>query len=102
MKPDVVTWWREGHPLVSRWTHTEDWSELTWVGHAANAYHRHTRWVRFSWWRYVFESRDRGNKTPFLRVAWCRIKGHPRGEVYFNAGGYEPDHRCKDCSEVIG
>jgi hypothetical protein len=23
-------------------------------------------------------------------------------EVYFNAGGYEPDHRCKDCSEVIG
>jgi hypothetical protein len=34
--------------------------------------------------------------------AWCRARGHPNGSWYFNAGGLEPDGRCKDCGEDIG
>ena len=32
----------------------------------------------------------------------CRIQGHPRGEIFYNAGGLEPDHRCETCGEDIG
>lgn len=32
----------------------------------------------------------------------CRMRGHPNGEIYYNPGGFEPDHRCKDCGEEIG
>lgn len=32
----------------------------------------------------------------------CRWRGHPKGEVYYNPGGDEPDHHCKTCGENIG
>ena len=33
---------------------------------------------------------------------WCRIGGHKCGTIYYNPGGYEPDYRCKNCSDDIG
>jgi hypothetical protein len=32
----------------------------------------------------------------------CRLRGHPRGEVFYNPGGYEPNHDCVDCGEDLG
>ena len=37
-----------------------------------------------------------------LNRLWCRVRGHPPGEIFFNAGGLEPDHRCHGCGEPIG
>lgn len=50
------------------------------------------------WWavaRVFAESRDFQN-------AWCRMRGHPNGMIYYNPGGTAPDGRCKDCGEDIG
>lgn len=50
------------------------------------------------WWevaKVLAGSRDFGH-------AWCRMRGHPSGSWYFNAGGLEPDGRCRDCGEDIG
>jgi hypothetical protein len=97
------TWWAEGRPLVSRWTHSKDGMELTWVAHVADAYHRYTRWVRWSWWSYVLGPRQtpKGWGRPSLAAtAWCRATGH-RGQIYWNPGGLEPDNRCKGCMEEI-
>lgn len=32
----------------------------------------------------------------------CRFRGHPKGEIYWNPGGDEPDHHCSTCGENIG
>jgi hypothetical protein len=56
-------------------------------------------WFTYSWWDYLFE-KPLGER-PLERIV-CRIKGHPRGEVFFNPCGSEPDHRCKDCGDFIG
>jgi hypothetical protein len=95
-----VRWWQEGRPLVSRWTH-DDEQQLTWVGSAANRYHQATRWVRWSWWSYIFMARDSGNTTARPVVWWCRLRGHPAGRVHWNPGGLEPDNRCRNCGEEI-
>ena len=45
---------------------------------------------------------DGANNTLNWTILWCRIKGHPRGIVYFRSWGDCPDTRCKDCGEDIG
>jgi hypothetical protein len=60
------------------------------------------RWFTPSWLSYVFEKRRGGNDTPWLTVIHCRVMGHPNGEVFYNLGGSEPNHHCKDCGEDIG
>jgi hypothetical protein len=81
-----------------------------------NSSDRYAHWVNWpTWgeWRYLFTN-WKGEWTGF-KWAWirlteetkgerliCRIKGHPEGEVYYNPGGLEPDHRCKTCGEEIG
>lgn len=54
------------------------------------------RWFTPSWWRYLFA----GCKgwTNFR----CRARGHPHGVWWHNAGGDEPDMRCKNCDEDLG
>lgn len=96
----IRTWWAEGHPLVDRWTHDEKF-DLTWVGRAANAYYRYIFWLRWSWWSYVLAKRDQTAWGSWLATAWCRMTNH-RGEIFYNPGGLEPDHRCKGCGETIG
>jgi len=48
----------------------------------------------FHWWQLFEETK--------LERLWCRFKGHPKGEVYWNPGGDEPDHHCSTCGENIG
>ena len=40
-------------------------------------------------------------ESPFGRVL-CEMQGHPPGVVWYNAGGYEPDMRCKRCGKDLG
>jgi hypothetical protein len=35
----------------------------------------------------------------YLTTVRCRMRGHPAGQVFFNAGGCEPDESCRDCGE---
>lgn len=40
---------------------------------------------------------------PFSFVAlWCRVKGHPNGAKWYDAGGVEPDMKCVDCGDCLG
>jgi hypothetical protein len=62
-------------------------------------------WPRVLWpwfWQYLFSDLS---GLPFAdkwnRIV-CRWRGHPRGEVYWNPGGDEPNHDCKDCGEDLG
>lgn len=85
------------------------------------------RWFDRGWWAYLFNDlgdvtsakiefeigsriyvyrelpwpRLFGFESVFERVV-CRAKGHPKGEVFYNPGGYEPDHHCQTCGEEIG
>jgi hypothetical protein len=45
-------------------------------------------------------SKSCGWSWPGWRVIWCRMKGHPNGEVYY-CSGLEPDSRCRDCGEHL-
>ena len=53
-------------------------------------------WLKHGRWRFVFTE-----ETRWFRI-WCRIRGHPSGEIYWNPGGDEPNHHCEDCGEEIG
>lgn len=101
-------WWKEGHPIVlyiipDRWCRVEGiGGELNWLGKAVNAYYSWTLWLRWSWWwGFVLRPRDDTTWGSWLATVWCRLRGHP-GEIYWNPGGLEPDHRCKRCGETIG
>jgi len=60
------------------------------------------RWFSICWWLYLFEpASSYYNDTSLWRAVHCRLRGHPRGQVYFNPGGFEPDEHCKDCGDLI-
>jgi hypothetical protein len=54
------------------------------------------RWLTRAWWRHLLA----GCKG--WRHFRCRLRGHPRGVVWYNVGGSEPDMRCRDCGEYLG
>lgn len=76
-------------------------------------------WISWSFWHdYIFapyncwwwiEKREwHGRKPgpqpwkfPGWRTVLCRLKGHPKGPVFFNPGGLEPNPDCWDCGEEI-
>ena len=55
-----------------------------------------SKWFCLGWYRYLLE-----DNTGWRNI-WCRLRGHPMGEIFFNTGGLEPDHRCRNCHEIIG
>lgn len=82
-----------------------------------DSYPNWINWPTWGEWRYLGETGGWGDvpKRRSLKWAWiqltdetkgrrliCRLRGHPNGEIYYNPGGDEPDHRCKDCGEEIG
>lgn len=110
----LVAWWHEGHRIIpDKWVRKgDDFGDLNWLGHALNAYHHHTRWLKPYWWReYVWPAPPRYHRNGKTTYEWgnlnrwevrrCRMKGHPNGIVYYSSG-CEPDTRCKDCGENIG
>lgn len=53
-------------------------------------------WFTISWWKYLLT--DCTGWTNF----WCRVRGHPYGVGWYNAGGLEPDMQCRNCGEDLG
>ena len=53
-------------------------------------------WFTREWWRYLLTG-----ATGFRHIL-CRARGHPSGTVFYNAGGLEPDMRCKNCPNDLG
>ena len=52
-------------------------------------------WFSVPWYQYLFSK-------PFnLTKLWCRIRGHPMGQIYYNPAGLEPDYRCRNCLDEI-
>lgn len=76
-RPGTTAW-------INLWRPFWSWDELRY-------------WLKSGRWRHAFLFEE----TRTYRI-YCRIKGHPNGEIYYNPGGDEPDHRCKDCGEEIG
>jgi hypothetical protein len=37
-----------------------------------------------------------------FRTAWCRLRGHPAGVVFYDPIGTEPDMTCKNCGDNLG
>lgn len=72
-------------PWINLWSPLRDTYEFQW-------------WIRHRrrwWWSDLWE------ETRPERII-CRFRGHPKGMIFYNPGGYEPDGRCKTCGEDIG
>ena len=55
------------------------------------------------WWRYILARRTwRGRDVHLAQVIWCRLRNHPAGVVWYNAGGTEPDMHCRHCGDDLG
>lgn len=63
------------------------------------------RWFDPSWWRYLFNDLPTswwfGEEGRLERIM-CRVRGHPKGEVFYTMYGDEPDHHCQTCGEDLG
>lgn len=44
----------------------------------------------------------RRGELGIIRTAWCRLRGHPAGVVFYNPGGFEPDMHCINCGDDLG
>lgn len=87
-------WW--AYALTGAYDRT--WDDLPWLALPSpiTDWYEWRYWLRTGRWRLTFT-----DETRVYRI-YCRLRGHPRGEIYYNPGGIEPDHRCKDCGEEIG
>jgi hypothetical protein len=100
----ITEWWEMGRPLLPERFYRKNgdlFGELNRLGRFSNAWKHHTRLLRPAYLAWML-SRPEPGCAPYPRVVWCRFRGHPRGEVYYNPGGLEPDHSCRDCGETIG
>jgi hypothetical protein len=60
-------------------------------------------WFTIDWYQYLFYPKNNyQDDVPWHEILVCRLRGHPSGEVYYNPGGFEPDHHCRDCGDEIG
>lgn len=67
-------------------------------------------WLDIWWWRFLLArptNYARGWHSDNWLLDWynrirCRMRGHPRGIIYYNPGGLEPDSHCKGCGDDIG
>ena len=76
-------WHRAG---TTAWINLPVWGEWRY-------WFREHGW-RYHWWSLFEETRSH-------RI-YCRLRGHPNGQVFYNPNGYEPDTSCRDCGEEIG
>jgi hypothetical protein len=52
------------------------------------------------WWFYILEKPASDCSWP--RAIVCRMRNHPKGVVWFNPSGLEPDMHCKNCGDDLG
>ena len=93
----TVEWWRYIFgDRGDRWHRPGDtawinlWSPLT---DTYELWH----WLKGGRWHHVYLFEE----TRTYRI-YCRLRGHPNGQVFYNPNGYEPDTSCVDCGEEIG
>lgn len=55
-----------------------------------------------SWWAYLLRRADDPGYCSWPTRIWCRIRNHPEGVWFYNAGGLEPDMTCKNCGDDLG
>ena len=86
--------------LVSVWYRLKyalDVREYSWNG---------PKKIRWSAMRYWCWWEDRFHNSlwvqEYFRRVKCRWQGHPKGIVFNNPGGLEPDTHCSNCGEDIG
>lgn len=61
-----------------------------------------SKWLTYDWYAYLFApASDYYSDMTFWRTLKCRLQGYPRGEIYYNSGGLEPNGHCKDCGDEI-
>lgn len=89
----TLEWWTY---LFGRYDRT--WHDLPWLALPSpiTDTYEWRWWFKSERWRFVFT-----DETRLYRI-YCRLRGHPHGEIYYNPGGSEPDHHCQDCGEEIG
>ena len=58
-------------------------------------------------YQYLFHKADNpgwcsNNKImDFLKRLKCRYNFHPKGMIFYNPWGYEPDYRCQNCGDEL-
>ena len=55
-----------------------------------------------AFWPYVFGPDQHYGWTNKWMRALCRLAGHPRGPIWFNPGGDEPNYHCWTCGDDTG
>ncbi len=58
------------------------------------------RWFTKWWWSLLLAPIAH-NSTWFNSII-CRLRGHPKGPVYYNIGGSEPNWHCQNCGDNLG
>ena len=53
-----------------------------------------------SWYKYLFKPRA-DKSISWFTVILCRLHNHPKGPIWFNPCGLEPDMRCSNCLDLI-
>lgn len=57
----------------------------------------------YKYFKYLFEK-----KSPYhnwFEVIWCRLRGHPKGVIWYNTSylePIEPDMTCRGCGDDLG
>jgi len=69
-------------------------------------YFKWMKWFNYWWYKYLFtfnrySGMDDASFIEKVICIWCRIKGHPKGPIWFTSG-FDPDMQCKDCGEDLG
>lgn len=62
---------------------------------------RITIWFSWDWWSYLLRKPDNEDFCGFWERFFCRAKGHPKGMIFYNPMGSEPDGRCKICGDYL-
>lgn len=61
------------------------------------------KWFTISWYKYLFEKRsDYYGDVGLIKTIICRMRNHPKGVVWYNPRGLEPDMHCKYCGDDLG
>lgn len=53
-------------------------------------------------WPYLFAPSRDYTEAPYFQTVMCRLSHHPRGVIWDNIGGLEPDMHCKTCHDDLG
>ncbi len=91
--------WLEYH--APYWLVPEWWSYVLDDSDADDDYGPFNSTFRWTW-RDEYVTNHVGRWLNYLSRCKCRATGHPCGVYFYNAGGMEPDMRCRGCGEDLG